>query len=404
MKYSILFLVFILFSCQEPEPSTNNLLLGDWIRLTEEQLTNKYDTIWLSEDSFEIPIPPSLPPPPQSLASLQQPFGFGIYPDSLDYFKGFVEITPNRSEERYTAKYLGNFTQYTLNYDTLRLFHKVNDTFQTFLIKKLVPDTLVLLYNDSIPLTFRKLHSQPDSLPNFDRIIFSTSCYMCPIESTSIHSNGEILFYEDRNNGKQGFYRGKLSKEFTAYLFHKYNKADPKNLQTSYYPDYITSHPTINTTSFMKEESIYKTVVDSEMSAPPHLVWAFIPAYFAYQTTNIEKITEESLPFYQHLRFFDFIKTDSILDMKQTEAFLLWQELGTAKPTNVNFSPTYHVSFNDLFDIDESKDREVTIINTDGRFYEFMSNNNTLIKLDLGYNFIDRNIKRKIRALKEWEK
>lgn len=411
MKYYIWLFLLAMFSCQKAqkkEDSYETLLLGDWIELTETQLA-KRDTIWLTEDSLEIAMPEHVPlPPSHSLIDLYEPVGLGIYKDSLDYFKGFVQITDDSTAKGYSIRYLGNFTHYQLNKDTLKLFHKVKNTYQTLLIKKLVPDTLILQDNDSIPITFLKLPAIKDSLPLFDRIIFSTFCYSCSsVMSISIASNGEMVFHGEGRIDKQGFYRGRLSKAYTSYVFEKFRKANIKNLDTSYYHDnFISSHPYVTTTSLMNDGSIYKTVVDSDMAAPEQLVWAYIPAFFAYQTTKLDKIAEENLPFYQHLDYFDFIKKDSILNIEKTEAFVLWQELGLAKPTSKDFTPTYQVSFNYFQDIEASKNSyQVTAIKSDGRFYRFYIQKKVLLTLDLGYNFIEKNLKhRKIRAMEKWEK
>jgi hypothetical protein len=411
MKNSLLFLVLILFSCQEYKktPTNEKLLLGDWIRLRKDQL-EKIDTVFFQEDSIYASylIPEiNYTHPPNSFSNLFEPFGLGIYADSLDYFKGFVSITDDTSSNGFTRIYLGNFTHYKINQDTFQLFDKVKDSYQTFLIKKLKPDTLIISsaeYGDTI--TFRKLNYNLDTLQKFDQLIFSTSfCFgSCPVVNMIIDSDGQILYQGEEYVENLGFYKGKLSKAKTAYIFEKFTKADIRNIPVSFNIGH-TDDQTF-TTSFIVNKRIYKTVDDYGMAATPEMLWAYIPTFFAYQSADLQKIEEDSLPFYNQIHYFDFTKADSILDVSKSEDFLLWNEMRTAKASNQIFTPIYALSFGYPEQEKATKTRkQITAIKTDGRYYQFMSHKTTLITLDLGYNFIEQNLKtRKMRALEKWEK
>ena len=390
------FLTIFLSGCNSnaDQEKADNLLRGnisgDWEKIIEK------------EDSTI-----DLPPPIHYI-----PEGMTIYNDSIEFYLGFYKEDSDKETGKRTKLYLGNVVPYKINKDSIIIKNPLTDSweFKWKFISR-VNDTLQLAINDTTVIRYKKLIYNVEVLPDFDQIIYSSSgCYgSCPIIDISIAKDGTVLFQGEGYVKSLGFYSGNLDTKTTEYIFNKFRRAKPLELQDNYYVTHSDDESL--TTTYIQNGKIVKTIQDYGMASINELIWAYIPISNIHTTIKLDSLPLDE-PFYPKLHYFTFKKGSLILPLEKSESFYLWTELKNSKQTDIKFIPKYKITFSGNYTYwgpDPNKTRqhkyEIQSIKTDGRFYKFEFENDYAITYDLGYNFIERNFKSTdFRKPNKWEK
>lgn len=377
MKHSayILLLVF-LYSCESKDNQLKEKLIGDWKYL---------NTITIKSQKL---ITGRIPPPP--FPNYEDKMGFTILDkDSCLYKQGFIDYKQNGEAYERTNIYLGNKTKYTIEDSVLKFYHLTRKKWVTSKIYYIKSDTLILEVTDSTYSTYIRTVQKDYDLSIVDRIIVSsTGCYgSCPISDVSISSEGKIIYNGFMYNTKQGIYNASISKKEYNQILYNFLKTDFINLENRYQAGH-TDDECISVT-FIKNDSIIKTVMDYGREAPGYFIQAYTPIRYLYQKL---RLTERKKTHKFDLTHRISLKNKhKICDLEKSEAFFLYLELEKAKLTTTNSVMKYKI---DLWDGEKYE-----TIYTDGRTFKQKGNS-----LDLGYNFLERNnIHKKFRNKKEWE-
>lgn len=340
-----------------------------------------------------------------------RPFGIAFSIDSIEFFNGFFkkEIDSITGKRKY--RYFGNFTNYKIQSDSIfiqSVFDYSWKYWNSFIDLK--GDTLLVADSDSIQKKFVRLNYNLDTMPRFEQIIFSSSgCYgSCPILDFSLNRNGQFFFQGEGYTESLGFFKGKLTRDQTNFIFNKFRKADILHIDK----DYDVGHTDDQsiTTTYIVNGKIVKTIHDYGMAGPSELVWAYIPISNAYKQVDLDSISEDD-PFYPKLSYFTFHKDSLILSLEKSESFYLWTELKNSNKLDTTFKSKYELDFRRNYtywgpDPNESRQHKLKIksIKTDGRLFRFYFENDKTITYDIGYNYIDRNFdENNFRKPKDWE-
>jgi hypothetical protein len=341
--------------------------------------------------------------PPPIAGSVEQGFSFdsnGI----ADVKRGYYRVL--RGEERRDRKliYLGSKTKYYVKGDSLKIFNLTDSTWWSLKIAKLTEDTLSFATERGEPWTFVRKNYSSNAEPAFDKIVVSTSgCYgTCQVSNTIISSDGQVTFYGERYTTKTGFYNGSVPVKLYQELESNFRKADIVNLPKEFSGGFTDGEKI--TVTFIKGDSIYKTVSDYGNAGPNELVWAFIPFRYLYQNVHLKPLHKARLPFYPALHSLKFEKNDKELVLPQSESFLLWDYLRKGKKTNNSFKERFTLSFEQNYTwfpswdeemrgkgYDSSEAERVKEISTDGRYFKFLVEGEDPVTIDTGFNFFDRN-------------
>ena len=316
------------------------------------------------------------------------PTGYSFSKDNIEFFNGLFDIKNDTSKRYRTVKYLGNFKKYKIEGNQLFTKNLKTKKWQEFWkIKHIKNDTLFIINEGKSIGKLKRLKYKIEEKNDFDKIVYSSlGCYgTCPIIDISLDRSGNINFQGNRFVDEIGFYKGKLDKKTTAFIFRKFEKADITNLEDNY-SDAVTDSQTI-TTTFIKNGKIVKSIQDYAFSSTKELIWAYVPIGNIFKTMTLTKITPESN--FTDIALLSFSKGEKTLNINGSEGFFLWTELQKGQLTRINFAPTYKISYT------QNKSTNLKEISSDGRFYKLEFKNNHTITYDLGYNFIERNFKEK---------
>jgi len=316
------------------------------------------------------------------------PTGYSFSKDNIEFFNGLFDIKNDTSKRYRTVKYLGNFKKYKIEGNQLFTKNLKTKKWQEFWkIKHIKNDTLFIINEGKSIGKLKRLKYKIEEKNDFDKIVYSSlGCYgTCPIIDISLDRSGNINFQGNRFVDEIGFYKGKLDKKTTAFIFRKFEKADITNLEDNYSDD-VTDSQTI-TTTFIKNGKIVKSIQDYAFSSTKELIWAYVPIGNIFKTMTLTKITPESN--FTDIALLSFSKGEKTLNINGSEGFFLWTELQKGQLTRINFAPTYKISYT------QNKNTNLKEISSDGHFYKLEFKNNHTITYDLGYNFIERNFKEK---------
>lgn len=358
----ILLICLLICSCKEHlvQSANEKNILGDWVRVSNPVPINK--------DSIILELPDI------------RRSGFSFYTDhTFDNKTGYLKRTDS------TTVYLGTKSTYKITSDSLKLLNQDSNRWESYKLIKLTPDTLQFRLWNRLS-TFKHYNIKKYSNIDFDKIVLSTSgCYgSCPIMSIILNNDGSVVFKGMGHTGKKGSFIGKITREQFQRLQNDFFTTNFDSLQNSYRGSW-TDDETISTT-FIKNDKIYKTVHDYGRQAPYLFTWAYIPIRYLYQHMALKAISQPTFfPRFNELRGSDFRLNGSIAVMTESETFLLFDYLRNGQVSNSDFKSRYklHVEFSDFpyYDID-----------TDGRLYKFIVNGKP-ITIDIGFNFYDVNVK-----------
>lgn len=357
--------VFILYSCQKNNyTQLNKNILGEWTYIkTEDQRKPQK----ISDIKF---------PPPSPFGNHIPGYIFlenNVCENKSGYFK-FIKA--NEREDRKTF-FLGTTTKYKIENDSLKILDLVSKTWENQKIHSIIGDTLTTQISDSIFGKYARTKYKIDPNENYDKIIVSSSgCYgSCPVSNISIDDNGNILFYGQHYNTKNGIFKSKISKNQYQKIQTNFKKADIKNLKDNYEANW-TDDETVSIT-FIKNNKIVKSISDYGRKSPSDLIWAYTPVRYLYQQIKLTPLKTEK-PLLSLWRI-SFTKGNQICDLTKSDSFYLLTEIFKGKETTYKFENLYQIEFwNDK----DKKER----INTDGRFFKYRNKT-----VDIGYNFLTKN-------------
>lgn len=357
--------VFILYSCQKNnDTQLNKNILGEWTYIkTEDQRKPQK----ISDIKF---------PPPSPFGNHIPGYIFlenNICENKSGYFN-FIKA--NEREDRKTF-FLGTTTKYKIENDSLKILDLVSKTWENQKIHSIIGDTLTTQISDSIFGKYARTKYKIDPNENYDKIIVSSSgCYgSCPVSNISIDDNGNILFYGQHYNTKNGIFKSKISKNQYQKIQASFKKADIKNLKDNYEANW-TDDETVSIT-FIKNNKIVKSISDYGRKSPSDLIWAYTPVRYLYQQIKLTPFKAEK-PLLS-IWGISFTKGNQICDLTKSDSFYLLTEIFKGKETTYKFENRYQIEF---WNDEDKKER----INTDGRFFKYRDKT-----VDIGYNFLTKN-------------
>ncbi|MWB96829.1 hypothetical protein GON26_20900 [Flavobacterium sp. GA093] len=357
--------VFILYSCQRNnEAQLNKDILGEWTYVkTEGQRKPKKN----NDIKF---------PPPSPFDNYVPGYIFlenNICENKSGYFK---TIDAKERDDRKTF-FLGTETKYKIKNDSLQIFDLVTKTWENQKIHSIIRDTLTTKISDSLFAKYTRTKYKINPNENYDKIIVSSSgCYgSCPVLNISIDNNGNVIYYGQYYNTKNGIFKSKITKNEYQKIQTNFKKADIKNLKDNYEGSW-TDDETI-TITFIKNNKIVKSINDYGRQSPIALIWAYTPVRYLYQQIKLTPLKVKN-PL-SSLSRISFTKGNQICDLTKSESFYLVTEIFKGKETPYKFESRYQIEFWN----DQDKKE---IIHTDGRYFKCKDK-----IIDIGYNFLTIN-------------
>lgn len=377
--------MFSLLSCkptvekQNVDDKLKENLIGDWKRINEKEI---------------------YPNSVSSYSSSTIPEGMAITNDSIEFYGGFFKPSIDSSSGKRIWLYLGNRTPYKINRDTITINNPLieNEDFNWKFISR-INDTLTLAVNDTSIIKYKESRYNMDTLPDFDQIIYSSSGCLgsCPIMDISIDRKGNVLYQGEGYVKPLGFYTAKLNLKKTKYIFNKFRRANPLGLSDKY--SVFQSDGQLITTTYIKDGKIVKTIHDYGGVRPNELIWAYIPIANIQRTLKFEALSMD-IPYLKKLHSYTLKKNNLSHNLEKSVSFYLWTELEKAKKTEEQFKHKYKLSFdaNNYYwgpnpNRRKKHQPELKSILTDGQFYKFEFKNGESTTYDLGYNFMELNLK-----------
>ncbi|MFC5875563.1 DUF6438 domain-containing protein [Chryseobacterium arachidis] len=363
----MLLLILFTVSCNS---SKKQNIVGEWI--LEEKKDQETDE------------------PPMPFARDPQIFIFnqdGTYINKNGYFK---RIENAKWDENKTL-YLGEKTQYKIKDDSLLIFNLIENKFESNKILQITKSKIVLELKDKSLITLISTKSKQYKNTPIDKIVVSKSaCYgSCPINSTIIDVNGDFLFYGERYNLKNGFFKSEVSSNITQGIFNEIKNIDIKSLK----PEYSVSATDLpsSTITFISKGKIIKTIYDYGGESPFELKRLIRNISYLYQTIPLQPISVKD----PSLIYNFTSKTKRVSLEKESERFYLFNELLKAKIINKNleklaFSGKYLIDLPEDYEYDKMHLYERHIY-TNGQIFNIQLRDKTIKTLDLGYNFFDKN-------------
>ncbi|WP_231559625.1 DUF6438 domain-containing protein [Flavobacterium rivuli] len=312
--------------------------------------------------------------------------GFEFFDNDTCEFKlGFTDekryendtVTDRDNKVHYS---LGNLTKYILNKEILKIYNLSYKRWDTYKIRKLSNDTLVIGWNKSWT-TFVKKRYDVKKVPDFDSVIVSSSiCFgACPMVSIMISKDGYVSYNGSYHTSAKGDYTSKISKKEFNEIALRFKRANYFMLKESYNTA-VTDSRTVSVL-FIKDGKIVKSVEDYASSSPDEFTWAYNPVILLYQSLNLVK---EHLPDYTKPEFMmsHFKSKTNYLDLTDAETYYLVNLVKKGKEGNFSFSESYDWKY---------KNDAVNRVSSDGRYYKFQLKDKTTRTFDIGYNFITDN-------------
>ena len=359
--HPILFILLICLSCKFNENNHfNEKIIGNW-----EYTRIEYSEIDTNKDGNLIP------PTPINFYENDSGYTFSknnVCENKRGYFK---ENTKNELENS-ASTYLGNTTTYKIEKDSLKIFNISDSSWNSRKIYSITDDTLTFQAEKGILIKYTKIKNKPKAKVKVERIIVSSSgCYgTCPISDVSIDESGNVIFFGDQYNSKNGFFTSNITTAEYEELTKDLRFIDIMELKP-YYQANRTDDETVYIT-FISDNKILKSVTDYGAKSPHQLVWTYTPIRHLYQKLTLAP--HQKPPLLLDDVQFEASKKSCVLS--RSESFFLSTELSKAKVTSKSFQKKYKInSWGDN-----------TIGYTDGRFYQLKDKT-----LDLGYNFLTKN-------------
>jgi len=301
--------------------------------------------------------------------------GFSFKANHIFEFKlGFFERIDDKS------KFLGTRGKYKLEKGNLILFTPDAKTWAKLKLLGLHQKHLKISTNEGVFDFSRSVIGNPSSL-TFDKIIVSASGSFepVPVSNTVINANGTVVFEGVDETSKIGLFSGTINARDYLKIQADFNKSNLTKL-TAWYRASSSDRQTISTT-FIKNGKIYKTIADYGEAAPYLFKAAYIPVIFMYQNMPLKALPD---PVYLKNVDLNFRKSDQMLDIRQSELFMLREALRNGKFVQKVFFRRFK------FFKYKPNSNKFDELYTDGRYYQFFINGKQIV-VDIGFNFYDFN-------------
>jgi hypothetical protein len=370
---SILFILcgFLLIDCSRHAKSNDyeKLILGEWSFVTDFQ--NPPPT----ETNSDLP-----PPPPPPWDNVKHGYVFsanGNCENKLGYYKRFAR----KDHERSFVQFLGTSTKFKIEDDSLKIFNLSDSSWWAVKIFSITPDTMIFQFTDSTFSKYSRAFYHVDNSADFDQIIISSSgCYgTCPRSDVLIKRSGDLIFHGAEYNTKNGYFKGHVENPQYSKLENDFKKTNFLKLADKYFSG-GTDREEISV-SFIKNDTIVKTISDYGRAAPPEFYWAYIPTRYLYQSIALDTISK--IPGYLLINHLRFEKGNKICPLSRSESFYLWNLLLNSSLVQITFKPQYNLGFRGT--------ENLLRITTDGQYFRFELKDKSRFTLKLKFNFLTAN-------------
>jgi hypothetical protein len=278
--------------------------------------------------------------------------------------------------------FLGTTTKYKIEGDTLRIYSPEDSTWESAQILDIDPTFLRLQTRQGNTKTFERINPVTKKWLSFDQIIVSSSGNegTCSISSTLINENGSALFYGERYNLVNGLFEFSITADRYKKIAEGFQKANVGELEASYHAGWSDDETIV--TTFIDKGKIVKSIYDYARAAPGQLNSAYTPVRYLYQREKLTNLGGKQKDLVFKCLRFEF--NNKILRLEPTESLYLLALLRHAEKTKVKFNSNYTVKF-----INQDS---LARIESDGQYYKLIWKSGRRITLDLGFNFIKRNL------------
>jgi len=354
-KY-LLFLLFLFISCEKKiNNDRESLILGDWIFEKESPKRKNY---------------------------FYSDFGYSFEKNgSCETKPGYYhEKRKTEKEERKTV-FLGTKTKYKIAGDSLYIFNLLSRKWDPSKIVFVDSKNLKISSDKNIILEFKKIEDKENEEANFDKIIISKSpCFgTCPINDIEINKNGDVYYYGEDYNLKNGYFKTKIKTSEFAKIQNDFKKTNFLELKDAYKANW-TDDQEVSIT-FVNDHKIIKTISDYGRQSPKLFRITAYPITWMYQNLKLEQ--KETVQKFQN-KYLYFSKGNRRINLTSSEIFYLSNLLSISKKTTKSFKPKYSILYS-------NQDTKLYEFETDGQFFKIPAKDGKLVIIDLGFNFIDKN-------------
>lgn len=347
------------------------MLIGNWC-FDPSLITDDYDSS--EKENFSLNI--------LNDSILEYKFGFYEYiPTNMKVLGAYRDTTDIKIN---ASHFLGTKTRYKVQDSTLLFWDKSDSIWIKHKIKALNYDYLILEDESKKEYNLVKKKNTYNDSTLYDAIIVDREMGFgcCGINTTYINRKGEMYFKGLGYNTNEDDFTAKLDLKITTQIFFNFDQIDILKMDDSYQRSVTDAQN--NTITFIKNGKIIKSIQDYANKAPIDFFAAYNELSYLYQ--KVKKKKDAVFIFDNRLHFPSFENNEVQNEIHNSEFFLLELELMKGKEVNVRFEPKYNLNFSYL-----NRGFLFNKIETDGRYYKFIYENNNSKTIDIGYNFIEAN-------------
>ncbi|KGO86333.1 hypothetical protein Q765_12210 [Flavobacterium rivuli WB 3.3-2 = DSM 21788] len=310
--------------------------------------------------------------------------GFQFFTNGACDFKlGFYDYERYKNDYKQKEKVfysLGTLTKYSITKDSLKIYNLSDKKWDSYKVKKLSNDTLVINKNSSW-VTFTKKYYDIKNVPDFDAVVVSSSgCFgSCPIVSMMISKDGCVSYIGSYHTSAKGNYTSKISMKDFNKIALRFKQADYMKLDNAYGAG-TTDGGTVSVL-LIKNGKIIKSIEDDGFNIPSEFIWAYSPLITMYQNLNL---VPEKIPDFTNPEFVmaHFNVEGGGLELTGAEVYYLMYLLSKGKEVQHTIQEKYYLRLsNNLIDY----------VKTDGRYYKIYFRDSTFKVIDIGSDFLKQN-------------
>lgn len=365
----IIILFSLIASCSNKDNELKKQILGEWKFEETIDLRKKQELKGLT------------PPPPIPTG---YKLGYEFYDnDSCDYKGGFFKWHETKDFIERFYEFIGVKTSYKIEKETLKIYDRNKNKWANYHISDIKNDTLKVRIDDSTFQLFSKVYKKSKLKDKVDAIIVSSSgCYgSCPISDFYIKSDGYAIFNGKKYNSKNGYYLAKGTQTDFENILSLFERCQIDSMQNEYQATH-TDDECVSVT-FIKDNKIVKTVSDYGHVSQTEFIWAYTQSRFYYQKLNL--VSAKNIDTILPKEIYGFQTVNQVIRLEDSERFYLGLEFAKAqKVPSIKKNLTFQAKgWNG-----EGYDK----IETDGKLIKYKGST-----YDIGYNFIEKNLKHKIK-------
>lgn len=205
--------------------------------------------------------------------------------------QGFFKNVGGKDFEERRFLFLGTKSKFIIDSDSLKILDKVTNQYDKYRILSLNTSKFCVTNNQNDTIYFKKRTYDKKCKDTFDKIfIQSSGCFgICPISSTLIDKNGQVIFEGIEFNTRKGLYTSKFNPAEFQEIITSFQKADWVHLENNYETDHTDDE--LLTIIFIRDNKIIKKVTDYGAKAPEEFRWAYMPLRFYYQKLKLTHLS-----------------------------------------------------------------------------------------------------------------